>query len=133
MGEEDFNLDEHLYNMAIGEAKARIDRSHFFICLVARGTHDNQSLLEQIEYAKQQKKPFYLLIEKDESDPLNLDGADVRCRQYFEGEKSLEEATKIIFDKAIEDSPEEFHGFKMEQAPDLNDIVKWPPKKPSKE
>ncbi len=126
--------DRFLYNAGMAVARERIRTSDFFVCLIIKGTHDNLSLVEQIDYAKELHKPFYLLIEKGAREPANINGAEVRARIYIDdhGQKAMEYAARGLWEKVSRDFPNIKSMPVLRQTPNLNDIVDWPPRKDTK-
>jgi hypothetical protein len=118
-------MDKPLYDAVLAVEKGRLAQSDYFICIVPPGSPQNASLKDLIEHAKSLKKPIYVLAKKGEL-PASLEGADVRAIEYHGVTKeSMTVAVTKILQRARQDFPGAPHS--THQAPDLSDIINWPP------
>lgn len=118
-------MDKPLYDAVLAVEKGRLTHADYFICIVPHGSPQNVSLKHLIEHAKELKKPIYVLAKKGEL-PASLEGADVRAIEYHDvTRKSVTAAVTKIMQRAHQDFPGAPHS--THQAPDLSDLINWPP------
>ena len=113
------------YQMFLVEAERQMKASPYAFVIILRGTSEERSTIDQIDLAKKYDKPLYLVKQEGAADPSNLEGADVRGREYITDPNKSRTAIQRLMDQAAREIGK-VSGITM--PPDLEDMAEWPRK-----